>query len=71
MAESRRQDTSRRIAKPGDEVLNHRVARERLETLSSKTDPPREKEKELAARDEARRLRQAANRTKPDRKVKP
>jgi hypothetical protein len=64
-----RLDVSRRTAKHGDEVLNHRAAKERLETLSSKTDALGAKEKELTARDEARRLREAATRTKAERKA--
>jgi len=67
--ENARLDASRRTSKRGDEILNHRAAKERLETLSSKSDALREKEKELAARDEARRLRGAASRTKAERKA--
>jgi hypothetical protein len=61
--------SSRTAAERGEEALNHRAAKDRLETLSTKSDAMREKEKELAARDEARRLREAASRTKAERKA--
>jgi hypothetical protein len=68
-AESDRLEASRRTAERAQEALNDRVPAERLETLNAKTDALRDKEKELAARDEARRLREAASRTKTERKA--
>jgi hypothetical protein len=45
--------------------------KERLKSLSSGIDTMRLKKKELFARHEARRLREAASRTKGERKARP
>jgi hypothetical protein len=66
--ESDRLKTSRRIAELGEEAVNQRAREEQLKTVNARTDALRDKEKELAVRDEARRLRDTASRTKTDRK---
>jgi colicin import membrane protein len=68
-AESERLEASRRTAKLGEKVLSDRAPKERLQTLSAEIDALRQKDKELAARSEAQSLREAASRTKADRKT--
>ena len=53
-----------------DEVVRQRATKARLETLDTKADALRQKQQALTAKDEARRLRQAASRTKAERKKK-
>ena len=68
-AESRRLSATRQAAERRDAQLEQQAARERLETLDTKSDALRQKEKEVTARDEARRLREAADRAKAERKA--
>ncbi len=67
-AQNARLDASRRTAQREAKVLNNRAPKERLATLNAKTDAMRAKEKELTARDEAKRLSEAASRAKTERK---
>jgi colicin import membrane protein len=66
--ETERVQSSRRTVKGRQQALNERAAKDRLETLIAKTEAMSQKDKELIARDEARRLRGAASRTKAQRK---
>lgn len=63
-----RLEASRRTADLGEEAVNNRAREQRLKTVNAKTEAIRDREKELAVRDEARRMRDAASRTKTDRK---
>jgi hypothetical protein len=65
----KRRDASRRTAARGEQAVDERAPRARLETLVAKSNALREKEKALTGRDEARRLREAASRTKAERKA--
>jgi hypothetical protein len=67
-AESQRLDATREIAEQTDEALEDQANKDRLDTLEARSDAVRKKESELAARDEARRLRGATSRTKSERK---
>lgn len=67
-AQTARLDASRRAARRGQRALDDRATKERLTTLNAKTDALSKKEKELTARDEARRLRETAGRAKAERK---
>ena len=67
-AETRRGQTSRRAAERRQEAIEKREPRERLEALEARTDALRGREQELAARDEARRLAEAAGAVKAQRK---
>ena len=68
-AESDRREASRRTAERKQEALSAQASNERLKTMDAKADALRDKEKELAVRDEARRLRDAAGRAKTQRKA--
>lgn len=68
-AESDRREASRRTAERKQEALSAQASKERLKTVDAKADALRDKEKELAVRDEARRLRDAAGRAKTQRKA--
>jgi hypothetical protein len=68
-AEGERLEASRRTAELSEETRNSRIPEERLKTVNAKTAALRDKEKELTARNEARRLREAASRTKARRKA--
>jgi hypothetical protein len=61
-------EASRNAAIRTEQAANRRARKDRLETLEAKTDSLREQEQALAARDEARRLSDAAARTKAERK---
>jgi hypothetical protein len=67
--ESDRRQASRRTAERADQALGAKASKERLETVDAKADALKDKEKELAVRDEARRLREAASRVKSERKA--
>ena len=62
-------EASRRTAELGEEAVSDRAREERLKTVDAETEAIRDREKELAVRDEARRLRDAASRTKTERKA--
>lgn len=66
--ERKRLDASRTAAARNQHAIEKRATKERLQTLDAKTDSLREKEEALIATDEARRLREAAARTKAQRK---
>jgi hypothetical protein len=66
---SRRREVSRKIAAQRSEAIEERTPREQLETLEAKTEALRTREQELAARDEARRLAEAARAVKATRKA--
>lgn len=66
--EGQRLENSQELAERREEVIEEREPHERLEALEAKTDALREQEKELTARDEARRLAEAAARAKAERK---
>ena len=68
-AESDRREASRRTAERKQEALSAQASKERLKTMDAKADALRDKETELAVRDEARRLRDAAGRAKIQRKA--
>jgi hypothetical protein len=68
--ERKRVAASNRTASRADEAISERAPKARLEALDARTDALRKKEQALAATDEARRLREAANRTKAGRKAK-
>lgn len=67
-SEGKRRETSRRIEERRDEAIAEREPRERLDVLEAKSEALREKDHEIAARDEAQRLAEAASRTKAQRK---
>jgi len=67
--ERNRLAASKNAAARADEAINKRAPQARLETLDAKSDALRKKEAALAANDEARRLREAASRTKAERKA--
>jgi hypothetical protein len=67
--ESGRLQASRRTAERREEAVNARAPKERLKAVDAKADALRDKEKQLVARDEARRLRDAAGRAKAERKA--
>ena len=67
--ESGRLQASRRTAERREEAVNARASKERLKAVDAKADALRDKETELAVRDEARRLRDAAGRAKAERKA--
>ena len=68
--ERKRLAASNSAANRADEAVSARAPKARLETLDAKSDALRKKEAALAANDEARRLREAASRTKAERKAK-
>ena len=68
--ERQRLTASRKAANRADDAVSERAPRARLETLDAKSAALRKKEEALAARDEARRLREAVSRTKAERKAK-
>ena len=63
-----RRVTSRQVAAQLDEAVEDLARKARLDTLDTKADALREREKALTAADEARRLRDAASRRKAARK---
>lgn len=68
--ERKRVAASNHAAGRADEEVSKRAPKARLESLDARTDALRKKEQALAATDEARRLREAASRTKAERKAK-
>jgi hypothetical protein len=68
--EGKRVAASNHAARRADDAVSARAPKARLETLDAKTDALRKKEQALAATDEARRLREAASRTKAERKAR-
>ena len=67
-AEESRLQRSREAAERAEEAINGRAQTEQLGALNAKAEALREREKELTARDEARRLHDAAARAKAERK---
>lgn len=67
-AESRRRGAARAAAAQREQAIEKRAPREQLQTLEAKSDGLRAREHELAARDEARRLAEAAGKVKAKRK---
>ena len=67
--ESRRREAARKAAAHHEQAIETRAPRETLETLDAKNDAFRAREQELAARDEARRLAEAASQAKAERKA--
>jgi hypothetical protein len=63
-----RATASHKTAQRREEALGDQATRERLQTLDAKSDALAEQQKELTARDEARRLSEAASRAKAERK---
>ena len=59
---------SERQTRAAEQAIEERAPSEELQTLEAKTDALQSREAELAARDEARRLAEAARRVKEDRK---
>jgi hypothetical protein len=68
-AESHRREAAREAAAQREQAIEERAPREELETLDAKSDAGRAREQELAARDEARRLAEAAGQVKAERKA--
>lgn len=68
-AEKERLEANERTAERVEELLNEREPHERLGALSAQDEAQREKEKELVTREEGRRLEEAAERAKSDRKA--
>jgi hypothetical protein len=66
--ERTRTAASRNVAARAEAAVDERAPKARLQTLDTKAAALREKEQALTARDEARRLREAAARTKAERK---
>lgn len=69
-AESRRREASREIAHEREQAIEEHAPREQLQAAEAKSEALREREKELTARDEARRLADAAGAVKAERKSK-
>jgi hypothetical protein len=67
----KRLDASRLAAEDVEQTIAEREPQERLSVAETRSDALRQKEKELTARDEARRLREATERTKTERKESP
>lgn len=68
--ERQRLAASDATAARADKAVSEREPKARLETLDTQTDALRKKDESLTANDEARRLREAASRTKAERKNK-
>lgn len=66
--EDRRRKTSRSAHQESEQAIDEQAPRDRLEALDAKAKALREREKELTARDEARRLRASAGQAKAERK---
>jgi hypothetical protein len=66
--ESRRRDASRKAAAKREEALEQRAPREELQSMQAQNQALRSREAELAARDEARRLADAASAVRAERK---
>jgi hypothetical protein len=66
-AESRRREAARKAAAEREQAIEERAPREELKTVEAKSDALRARERELAARDEARRLADAAGQVKAER----
>ena len=68
-AETGRREAAREAAAQREQAIEKRAPREELKTLEAKSDALRAREQELAARDEARRLADAASKIKAQRKA--
>lgn len=68
-AESQRREAARTAAAQREQAIENRAPQEELQTLEAKSDALRTREQELAARDEARRLAEAASHVKAERKA--
>jgi hypothetical protein len=66
--ERRRLDVSREASARAERSIDRRATRERLEALKTKSDSLREQAHAMTARDDARRLAEAAARVKAERK---
>ena len=66
--ESRRREASRKAAAKREEAIEKRAPREQLQSIEAKNEALRAREAELAARDEARRLADAATKVRAERK---
>jgi hypothetical protein len=67
--ETRRREASRKAAAKREEAIEQRAPREELESLEAKSEALRAREAEVAARDEARRLADAATKVRAERKT--
>lgn len=65
---SRRREASREAAAKREEAIEKRAPREELQSVEAQTEALRAREAELAARDEARRLADAASKVRAERK---
>ena len=66
--ESRRREASQKAAAKREEAIEKRTPREELQSMEAKSEALRTREAELAARDEARRLADAASKVRAERK---
>ena len=66
--ESRRREASQKAAAKREEAIEKRAPREELQSMEAKSEALRTREAELAARDEARRLADAASKVRAERK---
>lgn len=66
--ESRRREASRKAAAKREEAIEQRVPGEQLQSMEAKNEALHAREAELAARDEARRLADAASNVRAERK---
>jgi hypothetical protein len=67
-SESRRREASRKAAAKREEAIENREPREKLQSVQAKSEALRAREAEVAARDEARRLADAASKVRAERK---
>jgi hypothetical protein len=67
--ESRRREAAHDVAAQREQAIERRAPHEELETLEAKSDALRAREQEITARDEARRLAEAARQVKAERKA--
>jgi hypothetical protein len=67
--ETRRREASRKAAAKREDAIDQRAPREELESLEAKSEALRAREAEVAARDEARRLADAATKVRAERKA--
>jgi hypothetical protein len=67
-AESRRREAAQKAAAKREEAIENRASREELQSVEAESDALRAREAELASRDEARRLAEAASKVRAERK---
>jgi len=67
--ETRRRQASQKAAAKREEAIEKRAPREELQSLEAKSEALRAREAEVAARDEARRLADAATKVRAERKA--